>query len=80
MSAKEALERVTSKDTFFDFVTALRNDCGNVTWQNGDIDTFLDAMQAWGTATSTVTGKPTVSSNPAWKAFAEILYAGAFYE
>ena len=49
-------------------------------WENGSIPTFLDAMGAWAASTSGLTGKPTVSEEASWRAFAEILHAGKFYE
>ena len=49
-------------------------------WENGSIESFLDAMAAWAAANSAVTGKPMVSEHASWRAFAEILHAGKFYE
>jgi hypothetical protein len=80
MDVKEALDRVESKETFLDFVAALRDDTGNVGWENGSIETFLDAMHAWASGTSGLTGKPMVSEQASWHTFAEILHAGKFYE
>jgi hypothetical protein len=49
-------------------------------WENGSIAAFLSAMSAWAAGTSGVTGKPMVSEQPSWRAFAEILHSGKFYE
>src|SRR5258706_13437717 len=49
-------------------------------WENGSIESFLDAMAAWATANSGITRKPIVSKHASWRAFAEILHAGKFYE
>ena len=80
MNVNEALIRVDSKETFLNFLKALRDDCGNEKWENQSIDAFLDAMHSWASASSTITGKPTVSDEPTWRGLAEILRAGAFYE
>jgi hypothetical protein len=49
-------------------------------WENGSIAAFLDAMSAWAGADSGITGKAMVSEKASWRAFAEILHAGKFYE
>ena len=49
-------------------------------WENGSIAAFLDAMAAWAAAKSGITGEPTVSEQSSWRAFAEILHSGKFYE
>src|SRR5437660_583135 len=51
--------------------------CG---WENGSVAAFLDAMSAWVAGNSGITGKPMVSEQACWRAFAEILHAGKFYE
>jgi len=80
MTVDEALNRVNSKETFLDFVATLRDDTGNVGWENGSIETFLDAMHAWASATSGLTDEPMVASEASWRGFADILHAGKFYE
>jgi hypothetical protein len=92
MDLDKLLEKVNSKETFLEFVAALRDDfsaeraedavhppkpysSGSRGWENGQIDAFLDAMHAWAKASPTF-----VSSEPDWKTFAHILYAGKFYE
>lgn len=49
-------------------------------WENGSIETFLDAAVAWGAATSAVTGQPVLPDVPTWRAFAFFLLAGKEYE
>ncbi|MPM84603.1 hypothetical protein SDC9_131676 [bioreactor metagenome] len=49
-------------------------------WENGTIEAFLGAMAAWAAANSGLTGRPMVSEKASWRAFAEILHAGKFYE
>lgn len=44
-------------------------------WENGDFGAFLDAMHAW-----TEDSGERVASAPDWHTFAQILYAGKFYE
>ena len=50
---------------------------GALGWENGSIEAFLDAMQAWASAPA---NKARVPEQPDWKTFAWILYAGKFYE
>jgi hypothetical protein len=49
-------------------------------WENGSIEAFLDAAAAWGGATSAITGEPSLSDAPSWRAFALFLLAGKDYE
>ena len=49
-------------------------------WENGRVAAFLGAMSAWASGNSGMTGKPVVPEHPSWRAFAEILHAGKFYE
>jgi hypothetical protein len=49
-------------------------------WENGNLAAFLGAMSAWAAGNSGVTGKPMVSEQASWRAFAEILHSGKFYE
>ncbi len=45
-------------------------------WENGSIDTFLDAAVSW---VEDSRGRQVVAPNP-WRRCADILYAGKFYE
>lgn len=91
MKLDDLLEKVNSKQSFLEFVEALRYDKidedekektktsnpygpGANGWQNGTIDTFLDAIHAFGQDSSHITEQPD------WKVFALLLYAGKFYE
>lgn len=49
-------------------------------WENGSIEAFLGAISAWASGNSGITGKPMVSEEASWRAFAEILHSGKFYE
>jgi hypothetical protein len=49
-------------------------------WENGSIEAFLGAMSAWTSGNSGISGKPMVSEEASWRAFAEILHSGKFYE
>ena len=42
-------------------------------WENGSIETFLDAALAWAHDNG-------LSEEPSWRTFAQILHAGKFYE
>ena len=44
-------------------------------WENGTIEGFLDAMQAWADDSG-----DKIPEKPDWKTFAKILYAGKYYE
>jgi hypothetical protein len=49
-------------------------------WENGSVSAFLGAMSAWAAGNSGITGEPMVSEQASWRAFAEILHSGKFYE
>ena len=49
-------------------------------WENGSVSAFLGAMSAWAAGNSGITGKPMVSEQASWRAFAQILHAGKYYE
>ena len=92
MDLDQLLDRVNSKESFLEFVAALRDDWeaeraeeqgrtppilgqGLHGWENGTIGAFLDAMHAW-----TRDSGDRVPSGPDWQTFAQIIYAGKFYE
>ncbi|WP_439865031.1 DUF7660 family protein [Pseudomonas antarctica] len=52
---------------------------GALGWENGSIDTFLDAAAAWATASSRSSPVSASRSN-VWQRCAAILLAGKFYE
>jgi hypothetical protein len=52
---------------------------GVLGWENGRIDTFLDAAQAWGASTMGSQEYDRPHWSP-WRRCAEILYAGKYYE
>lgn len=52
---------------------------GALGWENGSIDTFLDAAAAWATASSHSSPVGASRSN-VWQRCAAILLAGKFYE
>ena len=49
-------------------------------WENGSVAAFLGAMSAWAAGNSGITGEPMISEQASWRAFAEILLSGRFYE
>jgi hypothetical protein len=91
----ELLERVTDEQSFTEFVAALGADfsreraleatasspyeAGASGWENGSVDTFLDAAAAWAVATSRNAQADAAVSN-VWRRCAAILLAGKFYE
>ncbi|KPN92979.1 DUF7660 family protein [Pseudomonas nunensis] len=52
---------------------------GALGWENGSIDTFLDAAAAWATD-STRSSPPSAPVSNVWQRCASILLAGKFYE
>ena len=93
MSLREKLENVTDRETFLEFVMALIADWehdqarindlkaksaynpvwDNSEWQNGSIGQYLEAASAWIEVRNSL-------DQPAWRTFAEFLYAGKIYE
>jgi hypothetical protein len=70
------IQRIETKQDFLEFVAALAQDSADgAGWQNGSIDSYLDAMHAWASDSG-----ERVSHQPSWRTFAEILYAGKIYE
>ena len=49
-------------------------------WENGSVSAFLGAMSAWAAGNSGITGKPMVSEEASWRAFAKMLHSGKVYE
>lgn len=84
MDLYKMAEEVDSKESFLQFVQALAADAGadrvSGGWENGSAATFLDAMSAWAYSRSGITGTPMISEQASWRAFAEMLHAGKFYE
>ena len=91
MNLDDLLEKVNSRQSFLDFVGALRDNKidedkkeeikksnpygpGANGWENGTIETFLDAVHSFGQDSSQV------KEQADWKTFALLLYAGKFYE
>ncbi|UCR85153.1 DUF7660 family protein [Pseudomonas chlororaphis] len=52
---------------------------GALGWENGSVDTFLDAAAAWATASSK-SSPPSAPDTNVWQRCASILLAGKFYE
>jgi hypothetical protein len=79
MELHEMVERVDSKESFLEFVAALRADwqlrADQPEWENPDLGRFLDAMQAW-----TEDMGERVPAAPSWRTFAEMLIAAKIYE
>jgi len=73
------IERIDSKESFLEFVAALRADwvsrADQPEWENPDLGRFLESMQAW----SDDMGER-VPAAATWRTFAEMLYAGKIYE
>ena len=78
MDLNELAARVDSKETFLEFVSALRADWyasrgegpAPNCWENPDLGRFLEAMQAWTEASGARVPEP-----PDWRTFADMLMA-----
>lgn len=91
----ELLERVNDEQSFIGFIESLGADfaseralektnpssyeAGALGWENGSVDTFLDAAAAWATA-SNMHSPSNVPVSNVWRRCATILLAGKFYE
>jgi hypothetical protein len=76
MNTHEMIEDIQSKEQFLAFLSELKRDSAEgVGWENESIVTFLDGMHAWASESAA-----RVPSQPTWRTFAEILYAGKIYE
>ena len=73
------VERVDSKESFLEFVAALRADwearSREPEWENPDLGRFLEAMHAWAEDMD-----ERVPTAPSWRIFADMLYAAKIYE
>jgi hypothetical protein len=80
MSLTEKLDRVTSLDSFLEFVDALiaeRQAKGTV-WQNSSIESYLEAATAW--ARDSRGQDKGVREEATGRTFANFLYCGKIYE
>ncbi|MBT9263349.1 hypothetical protein KKQ10_00520 [Pseudomonas sp. MG-9] len=90
----ELLESVSDEQSFIAFIQALGTDFARERsvseplspygrsasgWENGSLDTFLDAAGAWALASSRQAAADVSSAN-VWQRCASILLAGKFYE
>jgi len=75
------LEAVDDEATFLAFVQALavdrRNDAEH--WENGTIEDFLEAANAWAEASDFGASQGLSAASP-WRKFATFLYCGKIYE
>ena len=73
------VKRVDSKESFLEFLTALRVDWGarqsQPDWENPDLVLFLEAMHAWIEDMG-----ERVPASASWRTFADMLYAAKIYE
>jgi len=84
MDLESALNDISDKDSFADFLLALREnlmlDCSD--WENPTLDRFLEAMEAWVRAMESYSENTNDNEvkKPGWKTFAKILLASKYYE
>lgn len=75
----DALGSDFASQPLLDNVTLLKRDeLGVSQWENGSVDTFLEAAAAW--ATDSARNSPSISETNIWQRCASILLAGKFYE
>lgn len=79
MGLFDSVETAHDKTSFLSFLSNLIEDCkiNKDTWQNLELDDFLEAMYSW---IEDYHGDDMDFSNPSWKEFAAILYMGKIYE
>ncbi len=84
MELKHQVESVESRDDFVSLVRGLLRDFEKrpESWENRDLETFLDAVAAW---TEDMDGYHRksggrVPEHPEWRTFARILMAARMYE
>jgi hypothetical protein len=80
MSLDESLDRVTSLESFLEFVDALGDDrhANGSTWENWSIETYLEAASAC--ARDSMGRESGMNEEPSWRTSAIFLYSGTFYE
>lgn len=84
MELKSKVEKVASRDDFFEFVNALRYDLSShpEEWQNVTLNDFLEALSAWVQDMDGyyLNNHLPVPTSPSWKNVAEMMLAAKFYE
>ncbi len=81
---EDLIDSIDSRESFLAFVRALAGDtrldesrsyaAGTRGWENGTVESFLEAMQAWAADCSSL------PSTPTWRDMAQLLLAGKYYE
>lgn len=78
------VKTIQTKKDFVNFLRALKNDyLENLSsWENKDIETFLEAMACWVEDMDGfyINQRLQVPEKPDWKVFADILMGGKLYE
>ncbi len=74
MQLVEILQNVNSRETFFEFVSALIEDKkqSGESWENLSIEDYLDSAKSW--------LEDSKREDVSWKLMAEFLYCGKIYE
>lgn len=77
---EELIECIDSPESFLRFVKALADDArmdaarpfapGTSGWENGTVESFIEAMHAWATDSASLPAKPV------WRDVAQLLLAG----
>ena len=74
MTAPDAVDAVTSRESFLAFVEALLAEFqSGAEWENVTSDRFLEALLAYARHAE-------VAAQPSWRTFALLLRAGTLYE
>ncbi|WP_430509863.1 DUF7660 family protein [Gottfriedia solisilvae] len=76
MDISDKCKKVETKKDIIMFIESLRTDLktNEEEWENITLVHYLEAIEAWMTDTEKL------SEEPSWKAFANILLSGKFYE
>ena len=81
MQIHELLDDVNDEKSFIAFVHALATDLqtDKSSWENPDLNRFLDAALSWAESTNIGASQGMADASP-WKRVATMLYCGKIYE
>jgi len=84
MDIIEAHSKIENKNDLANFIAVLRVDYKNNpnSWENRDLESFLDAMHSWVAAMENYyrNHHTPMPPQPTWKMFADILMGARIYE
>lgn len=84
MNINDKIDNVKDRKDLIEFMGLLRKDFANNkdNWENADLDSFLEAMEAWTTDMDGyyINKGEVMPDKPTWQMIADILYAATIYE